>query len=166
MRHPSIRRDALGFTLIEILVVVFIIATMSGVMVVQLTRDDTDKLHDEGDRLAAVLQAAQDEAVLQSNVFVFEAREKKYRFLRIEKDKFVPLTDGPLASYALPNGVTVGLAADGLDAKPGTRQTLVIDPSGAMQPFEITLRLREARWSVTGSGDGITSGEGGNAQKR
>jgi hypothetical protein len=97
---------------------------------------------------------------------VFEARGKSYRFLQIEKDKFVPITDGPLASFALSNGVTVSLAADGRDTKPGAREALIIDPSGAMQPFEITLRLREARGAVTGDGDSIKSGEGGNAPER
>lgn len=78
-------RKQLGFTLIEILVVVIIIATVSGIalMSIGLIGDDRE-LDTERQRFASLLQVAQDEATLQGREFGLELMTTAYRFVEFD----------------------------------------------------------------------------------
>lgn len=77
-----------GFTLIEILVVVIIIATISSIALISLNLIGDDReLDTERKRLATLLEVAQDEAVMQGREFGLEALRAGYRFV-----EFDPLT--------------------------------------------------------------------------
>lgn len=79
---------ARGFTLIEILVVVVIIATIVGTVVLSmgLVGDDRE-LETERNRLASLIDVAQDEAMMQGREFGLEFMRSSYRFV-----EFDPLT--------------------------------------------------------------------------
>ena len=83
MRSPS-----RGFTLIEILVVVVIIATVVSIALLSVSvgGDDTE-LDQERRRLASLIETIQDEAVLQGREFGVEFMTSSYRFV-----EFDPLT--------------------------------------------------------------------------
>ena len=74
-----------GFTLIEILVVVIIIATVSGIalMSIGLLGDDRE-LSTERQRLASLIEVAQDEAMLQGREFGLELMTSTYRFVEFD----------------------------------------------------------------------------------
>ena len=74
-----------GFTLIEILVVVIIIATVSGIalMSIGLLGDDRE-LSTERQRLASLIEVAQDEAMLQGREFGLELMISTYRFVEFD----------------------------------------------------------------------------------
>ncbi|MBT8066168.1 MAG: type II secretion system minor pseudopilin GspH [Gammaproteobacteria bacterium] len=74
-----------GFTLIEILVVVIIIATVSGIalMSIGLIGDDKE-LSTERQRLASLIEVAQDEATLQGREFGLELMTSTYRFVEFD----------------------------------------------------------------------------------
>jgi general secretion pathway protein H len=141
-----------GFTLVELLVVVFILAAVLGMVTLRLTRDDRDIVRDEADRLVLVLQAAREEAVLQSALFVFELNEKNYRFLRPEKDALAPISEGPFSRHQFPPRLEAKLEIDGQAG--GTHQMMVLDPSGALTAFALLLTVNDARWWVLGGPDG------------
>ena len=77
-----------GFTLIEILVVVIIIATVVSIALISINvaGDDTE-LDTERRRLASLIETIQDEAVLQGREFGIEIMTSSYRFV-----EFDPLT--------------------------------------------------------------------------
>jgi general secretion pathway protein H len=77
---------ARGFTLIEVLVVVAIIVIVVGLVGVRLARGPEDLVREESERLALVLSAAREEAILQGRVFAFGAGRESYGFMRLEKD--------------------------------------------------------------------------------
>ena len=79
------RENARGFTLIEILVVVIIIATVSSIALLSmnLIGDDRD-LNTERKRLATILEVAQDEAVMQGREFGLELLRTGYRFVEFD----------------------------------------------------------------------------------
>ena len=74
-----------GFTLIEILVVVIIIATVSSIALLSmnLVGDDRD-LDTERKRLAALLEVVQDEAAMQGREFGLELLQTGYRFVEYD----------------------------------------------------------------------------------
>lgn len=74
-----------GFTLIEILVVVIIVATVSGIalMSIGLLGDDRE-LETERKRLATLIEVAQDEAMMQGREFGLELMNSTYRFVEFD----------------------------------------------------------------------------------
>jgi general secretion pathway protein H len=83
-----VRRYTSGFTLIEILVVIVIVATVvsMALLSVGLIGEDAD-LDKERRRLASVIETIQDEAILQGREFGIELMNSAYRFV-----EFDPLT--------------------------------------------------------------------------
>jgi general secretion pathway protein H len=81
-----------GFTLIEILVVVIIVATISSMALLSLGLIGDDReLDTERRRLATLLELAQDEAAMQGREFGLELLQSGYRF--VEFDPFAARWD-------------------------------------------------------------------------
>ena len=78
-----------GFTLIEILVVVVIVATIVGTVVLSmgLVGDDRE-LETERNRIASLIEVAQDEAMMQGREFGIEFMQTSYRFVEFDPFTF------------------------------------------------------------------------------
>ena len=106
-----------GFTLFEILVVVFIIAIVMSTALIStgVLRDDRE-LEREADRAVALLELAMDDAVLQGRDFGIEFMRTGYRFVEFDPDgerwADVPLDD-LLGAHSLPEGLELELYVDG-----------------------------------------------------
>jgi len=153
-----------GFTLIEILVVVIIIATISSMALLSLNLIGDDReLDTERKRLATLLEVAQDEAVMQGREFGLEVLRTGYRFV-----EFDPLTsqwseilgDDLYRLRQLPDGMELELYVEDkrilLEADPKVFETpkdgeismevddymphLLVFSSGEMTAYEIRLR--------------------------
>ena len=82
-----VRRNAFGFTLLELLVVVIIIAIIVSMAVLSVGLVDDDRgMRTEAQRFASLVQLAQDEAMLQGREFGVEVMLTAYRF--VEYDPF------------------------------------------------------------------------------
>lgn len=143
-----------GFTLIEVLVVVLIITVMIAVASVNLLRGPEDQVREEAERLALLLQTAQQEAVLQGQVLAFSAGRDGYRFLRLDdKGKLQPLADEILRPRTLPPGVEIAaFHVDG--AGSSERDGIVLAPSGELASFRIAVTAGTAQWWVVGLANG------------
>ena len=74
-----------GFTLIEILVVVVIIATILSITLLSFGVLDNDRvLRTTGQRLAALVEVAQDDAVMQGREYALEFMTSGYRFVEYD----------------------------------------------------------------------------------
>jgi type II secretion system protein H len=154
---------ARGFTLIELLVVVVIIVIMVTLAGVQLMRSPGEAVRDESERLALLLQAARDEAILQGRVFAFGAGRESYRFLRLERDGKLRIAkdDELLRPRQLAAGVAIeSLQVEGV-AEDAPVKGVIFQPSGDLPAFRILLAGGGARWSVVGAPDGTIRAQAG-----
>lgn len=157
MSHCDLRvlsgEKSKGFTLIEVLIVTFILAAMIGLVALRLSRDDRDFVRDEADRFVVLLQAAREETILQGSLLAVEVSADSYRFLRVgEKGKFVPIEEGVLGPRRLPPLMSARLELEGQSTEGA--QGIVLDPSGALPVFNLAFVLNQTTWWVTGKQDG------------
>jgi len=156
------RERVRGFTLIEVLVVVMIIVVIVGLVGVRLMRGPADIVREESERLALVLSAAREEAILQGRVFAFGAGRESYRFLRLERNGRLKITgdDELLRPTRLPHGITIeALQIEG--AGEAALDGLVFLPSGELPAFRVVLASAGIRWSVVGAPDGTIRAQAG-----
>jgi general secretion pathway protein H len=159
---PVMGTRARGFTLIEVLVVVMIIVVIVGLVGVRLARGPEDIVREESERLALVLSAAREEAILQGRVYAFGAARESYRFMRLEKDGRLKPTsaDELLRPKRLPQGIAIELLKiEGVGEE--TLDGLVFLPSGELPAFRVVLAGGGVRWSVVGETDGTIRAQAG-----
>jgi general secretion pathway protein H len=141
---------AAGFTLIEILVVVLIIAVVSAgiLLTVSLTGRDPD-LQREGDRLFALMSYAREQAELQTREYGILFQEDGYEFLAydVQLSQWRSVSeDDAFAARKLPTGVGVRLTVDArpvvlkrpVDAQDKTPQVMIF-ADGDLSSFEASL---------------------------
>lgn len=106
-----------GFTLIEILVVVIIIATISGIALLSMNLIGDDReLNTERNRLATLIEVAQDEAMMQGREFGLEMMTSTYRFVEFDPFSFrwsEILGDDVFRLRELPEGMEFELYIEG-----------------------------------------------------
>lgn len=130
---PQCRKCEHGFTLVELMVVLFIIGLVAGIAVISMP-DPRGRLVDEAEHFAGRVIAARDNAVLQSRPMALALDASGYRFEQRASGAWQPETDGPLAFTAWREG-TVAEQTSGAD------QRLIFDPVGlASSDLQVVLR--------------------------
>ena len=172
---PLATRSA-GFTLIEIAVVLLIMTIILAMVGLKLGGDDVGAVRQESERLALLMQTAQQEAILQGQVLAVALDTRGYQFLELNADnEFKPLTqDDILRPRQLPQGMTVKtVAIDGVNTDQDTKvntqseqdttsgrdtkldqNAIILFPTGELTAFRVTLAQHDARWNVAGSVNG------------
>ena len=136
-----------GFTLIEILVVLFIVSIMSGLVVANLpsfTR--TQDFDTEARRLEVLLGMAREHAIVQAVEMGFTVEDDGYSFYYYDEiaQSWAQMQQAPFGVRKLPETITLSLEivgkgfslADNEDAK---GPTLLLLSSGETTPFELEI---------------------------
>jgi len=146
-------RRTRGFTLVEALVVVAVIALLVSLVAVRLSPDARQGLREEAARLAALLAHARGEAIATGAPLAWQRSDAGYRFLQRGPDRTWQPMDGDasLRARALPTGVSV-VAIETPATANGGDPTIVLSPTGVADPFRITLALGEHRVRVASDG--------------
>lgn len=112
------RRAMSGFTLIEIMTVVVIIAFMAGMAVMALGGNNSDdKMKQEAQRLAELIRLAGDQAIMRGKELGIELTETGYRFAVLENRKWKAVSDlKEFSERKLPEPLKLNIALDS-DAK-------------------------------------------------
>ena len=82
-----------GYTLIELLVVIAIIGIVAGVLSLSVRGNESRRLTEEGERLAALFSMAQSEARLSGRQILWRADLAGYRFRALAPDADAPLRE-------------------------------------------------------------------------
>ncbi len=143
-----------GYTLLELIVVVAILAVLSG-MALLTVRDvsPADRLAREADRVAELARAACEDAILRGRNVALAVDATGYRGETAEAGGWRPHRDPLFRAREWPLPLTATLEVDAV-ARGGAGRIRCL-PGGELVPFRLTLATAEgARARVTGGADG------------
>lgn len=141
-----------GFTLIEILVVLFIVSIMSGIVVANLpSMTRTGDLDTEARRLAALLSMARQDAILEANEYGFMPDRNEYRFYIYDDmaGQWKLLTESPFETRHLSSELALSATVEKSPLKLTGKGKEKMPPilllsSGETTPFQLTLSMPSA----------------------
>jgi general secretion pathway protein H len=144
-----------GFTLIELLVVLLVIGVVVAAIQLNLFSDDARRLHNEGERLAALLTALADESVTSGSPLAVSFSESGCAFWERGEDADGNWRTRPgdelFAGRQLAEGVrvvAVEVNKRALSLSVKAPERVVFSPSGIHPPFVIHLALGGLRVRV------------------
>jgi len=161
-----------GFSLLELLVVIVIFAVMAGAAVLSIGAVRKEPPAEvESRRLAALMQLASEEALVQGRDLGVEFFDDGYRFLAWDPDSRlwnVPAGDDLLKPRSFPEGLRIALVVEAqevtLSQREGRRTErqdqvapqVAIPSSGEFTPFELFLAEEFASdaWRLIGRPEG------------
>ena len=152
MNSATFRRRLVGFTLIEMLVVLMIMGLLIGLVSVNLQPGARDMLRVEAGRLAQVLDLAIEESSISGKSLAWSSDETGYRFWRRGRDaEWSEILDSDLLrARSLPAGMTVAATLiEGMKSRKLAR--IEISPGRVMQAFEIDLSFGPEHVAVVAS---------------
>lgn len=111
------RPQSRGFTLAELLVVVFLIGLLVSLAVLALRGDSpSERLEREAARLHARMDLAREEAVLRAQSLGLQVEPGAYRFFELTEGGWQTLNDDRLlAEHELPDGTHLRARLDGIE---------------------------------------------------
>jgi general secretion pathway protein H len=172
-RHPGGHRQSRGFTLIELMVVVFLIGLIAAAVVLTPSFGGRDaELEKEGERAYNLLTYVRDKAQLQTHEFGLFLSDTTYQFLTFDPRRSVWRSvdeDDVLRQRQLPDGLKLRLVVEGRqvilksaqeqareDAKKDKDQRekdrvphIMLFSNGDLTPFQLTLEREGAGRSIT-----------------
>jgi general secretion pathway protein H len=142
-----------GFTLIEVMVLLAIIAIVVALASVNYAPDDKQRLQQEGHKLSMLLSHAYNTARTTGKPIAWTSKKQSYEFLELDQDGkyWTPLFNNPnLYSRRLLDGVTIQKVMIG-GSKSSDGDLIVFSPSGLNPAFNIQLNFSQYHVIVHGN---------------
>ncbi|MDF1577697.1 MAG: type II secretion system minor pseudopilin GspH [Desulfurivibrionaceae bacterium] len=135
-----------GFSLLEILVVLVIIAILISFAAVTFDSEQ-EKLAEEGNRLAALMKLAAEEAIMNSREHRVVFTSDGYLFEKLVDGEWRGFEEGLYRRRVLPEDFSFHMtlanreiALDAGDGEAGNRTAVLFLSSGEVTPFELLIR--------------------------
>lgn len=143
---------AVGFTLIEMLVVLLIMGIFVGLVSSIAKPDDRALVRVEARRLAQLLDLAALQSRLTGKSIAWTADGPGYRFWRFSEESYWSeiRDDDTLSARALPHGMTIS-GMRGENMRPSERMRLEFNPYAQPPSFSVEISLGTAHDTVAGS---------------
>ena len=138
-----------GFTLLEVMVVVFLIALTVGIVSVNFRHDSSQIVETEARRFVALVDQMCQESITQGRVFALtEEGATAYKFVISDNAEWQSVTqDDIFRLRQLPEGISLTLDVE--DTAPDEDQAyLRCEPDGFMTPFSAIFDLEGVRYRV------------------
>lgn len=147
-----------GFTLLELLVVLVIVGITLSFAVLSLgLRSDKDIVLEESRRIAALMQLASEEAVIQDRELAMQLDGESYRFLLLDnKNRWQVIeADEVLRERSLPEGLQAELVVEGIGKTSATASgsRVYFYSSGEVSPFQLSLQDSQRKYLFYVNGD-------------
>lgn len=138
-----------GFTLIEVMVVVFLIALTAGIVSISFRHDSAQLVETEARRFVALVEQMCQESIIQARVFAVTSEgATAYHFVVLENGKWQEVKQGDVfRSRQLPEDISLKLAIEE-PAESDIGEYLRCEPDGFMTPFTAVFDLDEVRYTV------------------
>jgi len=152
----------LGFTLLEVMVVVFMMGIVSTVAVLKLGVGQNLIIESEAKQFSDKLELLIDESILSAKSYriVIDTQDHGYIFQEFS-DKWIEMTDKPFNKYLLNDDMALSVSITSNDADNSQKnesssssfeRTIIIDTDGVTNDFELLFGDRSEKGSVdTGS---------------
>jgi len=139
-----------GFTLLEILVVLFIVSIMSAVVVLNVNAPSYANFIANARKIAATLSILSDEALYTNSVILCEVSSNGLQCRRYKNEQWTEINIAQLVSWTWPDGVTVeNVYVNGVGLKDD--RNIRFFASGDQQP--ISLQVTNGKYHTWIDGD-------------
>lgn len=159
-----------GYTLIEILIVLFIISIVTTVALLSINRNENKRLEAFANELTQVVTLAEEHAMLQPTVLGLTFNEQSFQFAALKtsingngekKNNWESLQDNVLGRHVIPNNIELNIEVgnnhltSSNDAEKINPQ-IIISTNGDVTPFTIYVGKKgeKPRYVITGDADG------------
>jgi general secretion pathway protein H len=147
-QHTARQQHGAGFTLLEILLVIVILAVSATLVAPSFFAATSASVDEEARRLSLALKLASDEAALSGRPFRWSATAHSYVFELLDTEgAWHPANEQPYSEYDLPAGIAIAdvqpqnssLTEDDKREKEAVMARLLLLPEGVIQPAKIIL---------------------------
>ena len=150
----SSAKHSQGFTLLEVITVVFIIGVIISFAGLSVSQNEDHRVKDEAERMLNLLRLGSEEAVLQSRELAMQISKEGYLFVTLEGDKWVPLTEDKMfRQREFPDLFTIELEMwrKQMNLDDDKFQRIKMLSSGEMDPFKLLLKTdKGGNYTLTG----------------
>lgn len=157
------RAPSSGFTLIELVMSLFVLGLVSGAVILTLPESPAPERL-EADRLAERLSVAANHSILSGEVVGIALSESEYSFHRLVRGQWSQIREHPLAGWSLSPDSGVTVSGSGAVAELGPslqvvplgeiRPNIVFYPVGLNTPFSVLVRGENESLEVRSRGAG------------
>ena len=157
LKRPAAARARgfnLGFTLLELLVVLVIVGLTLGMVSFNAMPSEQQVLQNEAQRIALLLQLARDEAIVRNRPIAFEAGSESYRFLIRDNNAWQVLQQDEQLRERSFKRPPLMVAIDPPLPPVGGALRIVLGREPVDKPFVLTLASGDARVTIRADGIG------------
>lgn len=140
----KVNKQQLGFTLIEVIVVIAIIGFVLTIATISIGDPQVKRMKQTSERFTALIQLAKEQAIFNSQEYALSVWDSGYAFYTLDEKGWTLLTgDRIFRERTLPSGIEHELYLDGikvvLSSEDNKKPQIFITSDGEVSPFQLNI---------------------------